>query len=110
SEYQSVPTRPPTPDQAPLFIIAELIPTIPNTPIEPPRTMEDNARLMLTRGHHTAPKWDEEKRNVDEYEGEFTPAATHDEPEPAAHAYIYEEWKAEIFKLYPGSESKDRYT
>ncbi|KAG6858237.1 hypothetical protein C0995_001490, partial [Termitomyces sp. Mi166 len=23
--------------------------------------MEDNARLMLTRGHHTAPKWDEEK-------------------------------------------------
>ncbi|KAG6870118.1 hypothetical protein C0995_015071, partial [Termitomyces sp. Mi166 len=73
--------------------------------------MEDNARLMLTHGHHTVPKWDEEKvRDVKEYEGEFTPAATHDEPEPAACTYTYEEWKAEIFKLYPGSESKDRYT
>ncbi|KAG6893551.1 hypothetical protein C0995_016722, partial [Termitomyces sp. Mi166 len=48
--------------------------------------------------------------SVKEYEGEFTPAATHDEPEPAACTYTYEEWKAEIFKLYPGSESKDRYT
>ncbi|KAG6859647.1 hypothetical protein C0995_006309 [Termitomyces sp. Mi166 len=48
--------------------------------------------------------------SVKEYEGEFTPAATCDEPEPAAHAYTYEEWKAEIFKLYPGSESRDRYT
>ncbi|KAG6869626.1 hypothetical protein C0995_001710, partial [Termitomyces sp. Mi166 len=48
--------------------------------------------------------------SVKEYEGEFTPAATHDEPEPAAHAYTYEEWKVEIFKLYPGSESRDRYT
>ncbi|KAG6892836.1 hypothetical protein C0995_002299, partial [Termitomyces sp. Mi166 len=48
--------------------------------------------------------------SVKEYEGKFTPAATHDEPEPAACAYTYEEWKAEIFKLYSGSESKDRYT
>ncbi|KAG6870265.1 hypothetical protein C0995_014245, partial [Termitomyces sp. Mi166 len=45
--------------------------------------------------------------SVKEYEGKFTPAATHDEPKPAAHAYTYEEWKAEIFKLYPGSESRD---
>ncbi|KAG6893519.1 hypothetical protein C0995_000295, partial [Termitomyces sp. Mi166 len=45
--------------------------------------------------------------SVKEYEGEFTPAATHDEPEPAAHAYTYKEWKAEIFKLYSGSESRD---
>ncbi|KAG6859243.1 hypothetical protein C0995_010479 [Termitomyces sp. Mi166 len=89
--------------------------------------MEDNARLMLTRGHHTTPKWDEEKKkdyavqyltyntretwmSVKEYEGKFTPAATHNEPEPAAHAYTYEKWKAEIFKLYPGSESGDRCT
>ncbi|KAG6892759.1 hypothetical protein C0995_002490, partial [Termitomyces sp. Mi166 len=80
------------------------------------------------------PKWDEEKvlndnrqkkdyavryltydtgemwMSIKEYKGEFTPAATHDEPKPAAHAYTYEEWKAEIFKLYPGSESRDRYT
>ncbi|KAG6860830.1 hypothetical protein C0995_007074, partial [Termitomyces sp. Mi166 len=146
------PMQPPTPDQAPVSIIAELIPTIPNTPVEPPRTMEDNTRLMPTRGHHTMPKWDEEKvrelaqyfqeleylfrdcrvndnrqkkdyavryltyntgetwMSVKEYEGEFTPAATHNKPEPAAHAYTYEEWKAEIFKLYPGSESRDRYT
>ncbi|KAG6869882.1 hypothetical protein C0995_016517 [Termitomyces sp. Mi166 len=111
--------------------------------------MEDNARLMLTQGHHTTPKWDEEKvcelaqyfreleylfqdcqvnnnrqkkdyavqyltyntgetwMSVKEYEGKFTPAATHDEPKPAARAYTYEEWKAEIFKLYPGSESRD---
>ncbi|KAG6858670.1 hypothetical protein C0995_014824, partial [Termitomyces sp. Mi166 len=48
--------------------------------------------------------------SVKEYEGEFTPAATHNEPEPTARAYTYEEWKAEIFKLYPGSESRDRYT
>ncbi|KAG6895128.1 hypothetical protein C0995_013203, partial [Termitomyces sp. Mi166 len=48
--------------------------------------------------------------SVKEYEGEFTPAATHDEPEPTACAYTYKEWKAEIFKLYPGSESRDRYT
>ncbi|KAG6893690.1 hypothetical protein C0995_016351, partial [Termitomyces sp. Mi166 len=48
--------------------------------------------------------------SVKEYKGEFTPAATHDEPKPTAHAYTYEEWKAEIFKLYPGSESRDRYT
>ncbi|KAG6858017.1 hypothetical protein C0995_003356, partial [Termitomyces sp. Mi166 len=48
--------------------------------------------------------------SVKEYEGKFTPAATYDEPEPAAHAYTYKEWKAEIFKLYPGSESRDRYT
>ncbi|KAG6886575.1 hypothetical protein C0995_006793, partial [Termitomyces sp. Mi166 len=48
--------------------------------------------------------------SIKEYEGEFTPTATHDEPEPAACAYTYEEWKAEIFKLYPGSESRDRYT
>ncbi|KAG6870528.1 hypothetical protein C0995_012412 [Termitomyces sp. Mi166 len=48
--------------------------------------------------------------SVKEYEGKFTPAATCDEPEPAAHAYTYEEWKVEIFKLYPGSESRDRYT
>ncbi|KAG6858316.1 hypothetical protein C0995_001667, partial [Termitomyces sp. Mi166 len=48
--------------------------------------------------------------SIKEYKGKFTPAATRDEPEPAAHAYTYEEWKAEIFKLYPGSESKDRYT
>ncbi|KAG6893956.1 hypothetical protein C0995_015511, partial [Termitomyces sp. Mi166 len=48
--------------------------------------------------------------SVKEYKGKFTPAATHNEPEPAAHAYTYEEWKAEIFKLYPGSESRDRYT
>ncbi|KAG6881823.1 hypothetical protein C0995_000491 [Termitomyces sp. Mi166 len=89
--------------------------------------MEDNARLMPTQGHHTAPKWDEEKKkdyavryltydtgetwmSVKEYKGKFTPAATHNEPEPVAHAYTYEEWKAEIFKLYPGSESRDRYT
>ncbi|KAG6897439.1 hypothetical protein C0995_010533, partial [Termitomyces sp. Mi166 len=45
--------------------------------------------------------------SVKEYKGEFTLTATRDEPEPAAHAYTYEEWKAEIFKLYPGSESKD---
>ncbi|KAG6894250.1 hypothetical protein C0995_014750, partial [Termitomyces sp. Mi166 len=111
--------------------------------------MEDNARLMPTQGHHTAPKWDEEKvhklvqyfqeleylfqdcrvnddcqkkdyavqyltydtgetwMSIQEYEGAFTPAATHDEPKPAARAYTYEEWKAEIFKLYPGSESRD---
>ncbi|KAG6858764.1 hypothetical protein C0995_014087, partial [Termitomyces sp. Mi166 len=48
--------------------------------------------------------------SVKEYKGKFTPAATHDEPEPAAHAYTYEEWKVEIFKLYPGSEFRDRYT
>ncbi|KAG6897040.1 hypothetical protein C0995_010844, partial [Termitomyces sp. Mi166 len=48
--------------------------------------------------------------SIKEYEGEFTPIATHNKPEPAARAYTYEEWKAEIFKLYPGSESKDRYT
>ncbi|KAG6882688.1 hypothetical protein C0995_014024, partial [Termitomyces sp. Mi166 len=82
--------------------------------------MEDNARLMPTQGHHTMPKWDEEKvrelaqyfqeLDVKEYKGEFTPAATHNEPEPAARAYTYEEWKVEIFKLYPGSESRDRYT
>ncbi|KAG6881925.1 hypothetical protein C0995_016656 [Termitomyces sp. Mi166 len=89
--------------------------------------MEDNARLMPTRGHHTVPKWDEEKKkdyavqyltydtgemwmSVKEYKGKFTPAATHDEPEPTACAYTYKEWKAEIFKLYPGSESRDRYT
>ncbi|KAG6858323.1 hypothetical protein C0995_000774, partial [Termitomyces sp. Mi166 len=48
--------------------------------------------------------------SVKEYEGKFTPAATHDKPKPAAHAYTYKEWKAEIFKLYPGSESRDRYT
>ncbi|KAG6896428.1 hypothetical protein C0995_011417 [Termitomyces sp. Mi166 len=45
--------------------------------------------------------------SVKEYEGEFTPAATHDKPKPAARAYTYEEWKVEIFKLYPGSESRD---
>ncbi|KAG6870843.1 hypothetical protein C0995_010169, partial [Termitomyces sp. Mi166 len=45
--------------------------------------------------------------SIKEYEGKFTPAATHDEPEPTVCAYIYEEWKAEIFKLYPGSESRD---
>ncbi|KAG6881389.1 hypothetical protein C0995_002040, partial [Termitomyces sp. Mi166 len=124
SEYQSVPMRPPTPDQAPVSIIAELILTVPNTPVKPSHTMEDNARLMPTRGHHTMPKWDEEKKkdyavqyltydteetwmSVKEYEGKFTPAATHDEPELAAHAYTYKEWKVEIFKLYPGSESRD---
>ncbi|KAG6880458.1 hypothetical protein C0995_006965, partial [Termitomyces sp. Mi166 len=48
--------------------------------------------------------------SVKEYKGEFTPAATRNKPEPAARTYTYEEWKAEIFKLYPGSESKDRYT
>ncbi|KAG6869357.1 hypothetical protein C0995_003876, partial [Termitomyces sp. Mi166 len=90
---------------------------------------------MPTQGHHTAPKWDEEKvrelaqyfqeleylfqdcrvnndhqkkdyavcyltyntgetwMSVKEYKGKFTPAATHDKPEPAAHAYTYEEWK-----------------
>ncbi|KAG6859961.1 hypothetical protein C0995_001237 [Termitomyces sp. Mi166 len=48
--------------------------------------------------------------SVKEYKGKFTPTATRDEPEPIACAYIYEEWKAEIFKLYPGSESRDRYT
>ncbi|KAG6881127.1 hypothetical protein C0995_002938, partial [Termitomyces sp. Mi166 len=48
--------------------------------------------------------------SVKEYEGKFTPTATHNEPKPAAHAYTYEEWKAEIFKLYPGSKSRDRYT
>ncbi|KAG6886597.1 hypothetical protein C0995_006555, partial [Termitomyces sp. Mi166 len=48
--------------------------------------------------------------SVKEYEGKFTPAATHDEPEPTVHTYTYEEWKAEIFKLYSGSESRDRYT
>ncbi|KAG6859186.1 hypothetical protein C0995_010854 [Termitomyces sp. Mi166 len=46
--------------------------------------------------------------SVKEYEGEFTPAATHDKPEPAARTYTYKEWKVEIFKLYPGSESRDR--
>ncbi|KAG6858357.1 hypothetical protein C0995_000560, partial [Termitomyces sp. Mi166 len=105
--------------------------------------------FMLTRGHHTVPKWDEEKvpelaqyfreleylfrdcqvnddrqkkdyavqyltydtgetwMSVKEYEGKFTPTATHDKPKPAACAYTYEEWKVEIFKLYPGSESRD---
>ncbi|KAG6882241.1 hypothetical protein C0995_015327 [Termitomyces sp. Mi166 len=48
--------------------------------------------------------------SIKEYEGKFTPAATHNKPKPAAHAYTYEEWKAKIFKLYPGSESRDRYT
>ncbi|KAG6859135.1 hypothetical protein C0995_011243, partial [Termitomyces sp. Mi166 len=48
--------------------------------------------------------------SIKEYKGEFTPTATHDEPKPATYAYIYEEWKAEIFKLYPGSESRHRYT
>ncbi|KAG6870597.1 hypothetical protein C0995_011953 [Termitomyces sp. Mi166 len=48
--------------------------------------------------------------SIKEYEGKFTPAATHNKPEPAARTYTYEEWKAEIFKLYPGSESRDRYT
>ncbi|KAG6859315.1 hypothetical protein C0995_009761, partial [Termitomyces sp. Mi166 len=89
--------------------------------------MEDNARLMLTSGHHTTPKWDEEKKkdyavqyltyntretwmSIKEYKGEFTSTATCDELEPAACTYTYKEWKAEIFKLYPGSESKNRYT
>ncbi|KAG6870028.1 hypothetical protein C0995_013961 [Termitomyces sp. Mi166 len=31
--------------------------------------------------------------SVKEYEGKFTPAATHDEPKPAARTYTYEEWK-----------------
>ncbi|KAG6871231.1 hypothetical protein C0995_007024 [Termitomyces sp. Mi166 len=73
------------------------------------------------------PKWDEEKKkdyavqyltydtgetwmSVKEYKGKFTPAATHNKPEPAACTYTYKEWKAEIFKLYSGSESRDRYT
>ncbi|KAG6863384.1 hypothetical protein C0995_006483, partial [Termitomyces sp. Mi166 len=65
------------------------------------RQKKDYAVHYLT--YDTRETW----MSVKEYEGEFTPAATHDKPERAAHAYTYEEWKAEIFKLYPGSESKD---
>ncbi|KAG6870307.1 hypothetical protein C0995_013908, partial [Termitomyces sp. Mi166 len=65
---------------------------------------KDYAVQYLT--YNTGETW----MSVKEYKGKFTPAATHDEPEPAAHTYTYEEWKAEIFKLYPGSESRDRYT
>ncbi|KAG6858694.1 hypothetical protein C0995_014672, partial [Termitomyces sp. Mi166 len=48
--------------------------------------------------------------SVKEYEGKFTPTATHNKPEPTANAYTYEEWKVKIFKLYPGSESRDRHS
>ncbi|KAG6858370.1 hypothetical protein C0995_000486 [Termitomyces sp. Mi166 len=65
---------------------------------------KDYAVQYLT--YNTGETW----MSIKEYEGEFTPAATHNEPKPAAHAYTYEEWKVEIFKLYPGSESRDRYT
>ncbi|KAG6893797.1 hypothetical protein C0995_016079, partial [Termitomyces sp. Mi166 len=65
---------------------------------------KDYAVQYLT--YNTREMW----MSVKEYEGEFTPAATRDKPKPAAHAYTYKEWKAEIFKLYSGSESRDRYT
>ncbi|KAG6899400.1 hypothetical protein C0995_006063, partial [Termitomyces sp. Mi166 len=65
---------------------------------------KDYAVRYLT--YNTGETW----MSVKEYEGEFTPAATHNESEPAACAYTYEEWKVEIFKLYSGSESRDRYT
>ncbi|KAG6869247.1 hypothetical protein C0995_003959, partial [Termitomyces sp. Mi166 len=76
--------------------------------------MEDNARLMPTQGHHTAPKWDEEKvreetwMSVKEYEGEFTPAATPnglschlhqpDNPDPDnSDNEIYEDWVDQMY-------------
>ncbi|KAG6901109.1 hypothetical protein C0995_000558 [Termitomyces sp. Mi166 len=65
---------------------------------------KDYAVHYLT--YNTGETW----MSIKEYKGKFTPAATHDKPELTAHAYTYEEWKAEIFKLYPGSEFRDRYT